>query len=241
MKFLTIIYQFLTIIYNNKRQLASVAFVVLLLGAFFSLLKSCVFYDPEGSIEIQSKNEYSCISTEYLGQFIYEKYPDAKVLVVYDAISSSPLIEQRLTGLRKSFDGKIDVVAEIGFPLKTPKERPARMMHSIDYIKADDFNEIMQKYPNVNMIISLVGLPYDVQNMHIWDITDSKKRPRVIVFGGSLKYLTPVIKAGVIDALVIYREMDQSVNQLPPDDLKEAFDRRFRLITPENIQKKDKK
>lgn len=209
---------------------------ILFIVSFVSLLKNCVLSEEEGEIEARAKAEYSCISTEYLGQFLSESFPNAKSLIIYDSVSTSKLMEQRIVGLRKGLAGKIEIIKEIGLPTTPPKDIPPNMIRISDFINADDFNKAIKKYPKADLIISLIGLPDDIQNMDIWQIEDKKKRPKLAVFGGSIEVLSTAIKANYIQALVVYRQMDKYANQLPPDDLKEAFNRRFILITPQNIK-----
>lgn len=209
----------------------------IIIFAIFILLKNLVFDKEVGEVNTQSKQEYSCISTEYLGKYISEKYPNSKALVFYDSVSTSKLMLQRICGLRKGLAGKVEVVQEIGMPKKYPKGIPPQMFRTNEYIRAEDFNRAMKKYPRANMLISLVGLPADIEEMTVWQIKNKNKRPKVAVYGGDPKKLSTAIREGYIQALVVYREMDKSFNKLPPGDLEAAFNKRFMLITPQNINK----
>ena len=86
----------------DKRKLAYIGLSVLILSAFFSMLNSCVFYVPEGDVESASKFEYASISTEYLGNYLSKTYPNSKTLIIYNAIPSTKVVEQRIIGLRKA-------------------------------------------------------------------------------------------------------------------------------------------
>lgn len=220
----------------KKNILKYIGLGILIIVGSSSLLKNCILVEEEGEVETRAKNEYSCISTEYLGKFLANSFPDSKALIIYDSVSTSKLMEQRMTGLRKGIEGKIEIVKELGFPTKIPKDIPPNMMRISDFVKAEDFNMAMKKYPQANLVISLIGLPEDIQEMQIWQIEDKKKRPKLAVFGGDIDQLANAIKADFIQALVVYRPMDKYVNQLPPSDLEEAFKRRFILITPQNIK-----
>jgi len=221
----------------GKRNLFITLSIILIFFGIAFTIRNLFFSEEEGEIEKRSKKQYSAISTEYLGKYLSEKYPKSKAVIFYDSLSTSPVFEERLNGLRKGLQGSIDIYLEIPLPKSVPQNIPPRMIRAIDYISAEDFNIVMKKYPNVNMIISLVGLPHDSAKMNIWQIDDPIKRPKFILFGGNLRELSPAIEAGYINALVLYRHMDKSVNELPPADIEEAFNRRFRLITPESVKK----
>lgn len=225
----------ISLFYNSNVRL--IGLVALIGLAFFSLLKSCFFYEAEGEIEARSKSQYSCISTEYLGKYLSDTYPNAKALIFYDSISSSNLMKQRIDGLKKGL-GSMTIVKEIGLPSNIPEDIPRHMIRSCDYIKANDFNKAIKKYTRANLIISLIGLPEDYDQINIWGM-DDKHRPKVALFGASLEEFKSDLENGFVNALVIYKQMDKSVNQLPPSNLKEAFNKRFKLITDDNVNELD--
>ena len=213
---------------------------VLVLAAFVSLLRNCVFREPEGRTQSQARILYSSVSTEYLGNYLADKFPESRALIIFDAASNSKILQERLNGLRKGLKGKVEIVNELGLPTQLPPGVPPEMIRTIELIKASDFDSAMKNNPKANMIITLIGLPQDIQNMQIWRMEDAKKRPKMIVFGGDPEILKDAIKADYIQALVVYRQMDKYAKQKPPSDLNEAFARRFILYTPQNIAELEK-
>ncbi|MEA2013488.1 MAG: hypothetical protein U9O87_10505 [Verrucomicrobiota bacterium] len=204
-------------------------------------LKNCFFYPVEGVVEDESKKQYTYLSTEYLGKYLTEEYPDSKIVIIYSSISVTKIQQLRLEGLRKGLSDDCEIIKQVGLPFYIPGGIPQCMISLNEFLKAKDFNDVFLENEDADMFISLVGLPEDLNKMSLWEIESEVKRPKLIVFGGDVSILKEAIINDYIQALIVYRQMDNSVNKLPPDNLKEAFSRRFMLITPKNIENLIKK
>jgi len=79
----------------------------------------------------------------------------------------------------------------------------------------------------------LTGLPYDVENLTLWNISDP---PKLAIIGpGSLHKLKNAIVQNYVAGVVTYRPRYDFEDRSVPKDLDEAFNKRFLLITPSNI------
>jgi hypothetical protein len=94
-------------------------------------------------------------------------------------------------------------------------------------------NKLLDKYDGkYDMIVTTIGLPQDAKRLDIWK---GDKKPKVALASGSVYELRGAIKSGAIVAAVTYNPQAEYDDKPVPKDLDEAFNKRFLLLTPENI------
>jgi hypothetical protein len=98
------------------------------------------------------------------------------------------------------------------------------------------FDKLITANPNANLVISLIGLPYDVANMKLWKMSE-QSRPKVALLTGDIHQLKGAIFSKYIVAAVAMRPDLKSIDEKAPSDPQKAFDIRYLLVTPENVVK----
>lgn len=105
-------------------------------------------------------------------------------------------------------------------------------------MKAVDFDAMMKRHPDCNLIISLIGLPMDIENMEIWyaEETPEAPKPKIALMDANIYNLKAAILSGIVVGTVTYSPTAKFDESTPPEDVQQAFDKRFLLITPENVE-----
>lgn len=179
-----------------------------------------------------------------LGQELAKVKPGAKVLVIVNPDSQMDKRQQVLIeGLKEGFGSAITDVTIKSPNVKKPKlpkgQDPEMMMEMPfeELVKADDINKLLSQNRSCNIIVSLIGLPMDMANLKIWEQfeDDPKKTPRLSLLFGDISMLYPAIKGGLIPACVSYKPDAVYSEDAAPDDMQAAFDVRYILITPKNV------
>lgn len=197
---------------------------------------------PEGRYEL----EYLRIGTETLGRYLAQKYPDSTALVLVDP--PSPLNRDRrvalLEGLRRGFNGKITIGQEAS-PERPPAARRAPdggprpgqddISQPMDYwLTREDFDSLVEKHlETCELVVSMIGVPADAGKMRLWTLPN---RPKLALASGSVFELRSLIANGGIVAAVAFSPEAVFSNERPPSDVEEAFEKRFLLLTPENVE-----
>jgi hypothetical protein len=105
-----------------------------------------------------------------------------------------------------------------------------------EIMTAQSVTEGIAKYPGTTMIVTFIGLPRDFTNMEIWYGEDEAKKLKVAVINGEVYQLGPGISAGQIVAAVTYNPKAKFDESKAPSDPQAAFDKRYLMITPENVE-----
>lgn len=242
------------------RPLATVAAAVALVLALFNLIAGTGGPDVE---EIRKTQQaFQKIAGEKMGRFLAANHKGEKILVLggvdYSEIMPEETLEKGgydttwktyMEGLKKGMDD--DVVLADVVRLAVPEEvkkavaamNDARtgdappdyfMMEEGMSLDAEDYNAALAPYlDDVDVIVSLTGLPYDVENMSIWAHEDPPKL--ALVGGGSLHKLKDAIAQSYIVSVITYRPQYDFEDRSIPKDLDEAFAKRFIMITPDNL------
>lgn len=192
---------------------------------------------------------YQRIAMERLGQHLAEAHSGFRALVVKPIEFGDPTetTTAQLDGLRAGLGGQIEIVAIVSPEI--PEEFRQMMEHAgedmdmvpmppmadMSMMQADSFNAGVNDYlDDVDLVISLVGLPMDMQNLSIW-----RKRPppKLAVYGfPHMPGIKEAIGDGYIVAFVTHRpDPDPEAHKVMPRSIQD-FDTRYILITPENIQ-----
>jgi hypothetical protein len=100
-------------------------------------------------------------------------------------------------------------------------------------IQAQQFNDLFKKeLAGVGLVISLIGLPLDAEALSLWQMADPPKLAAIVTT--QLPPVQEAVRRGYIAALVVHRPDAAAAAKSAPDSV-EAFDRRFLLVTPDNV------
>lgn len=237
---------------NPKAKPAAIALLILvIICAIIILHQTDIIGSGSTARLIENEMKYAGFSTEILGRYLAEKYPNSKALLIVDkAFEENERQKVMIESLKKGLDNKITIVTMASPCEGVTEEYPVDEMDTsppegeepgamtpplMELVTAADFDAIIKKNSGCDMIISLVGLPMDVQNMVIWQMPD-ETRPKVALVSSDIFNLKSAILSKAIVAVVAYSPQAVFDESKVPSDPQKAFDRRYLLITPENVE-----
>ena len=166
---------------------------------------------------------YTRAQTQVLGETIARNHAGAKILLITDPETQGTRdrIKMMRESIEKGLGGSGKVVAT-----EAPKQY---------FITAQEFDQMLDAHPECNLVISLMGLPYDFQEMAFWTKSDGE-RQKLVVINGNFYDLRKAFMANYIQVAVVHRpDIKYDVEGEIPDDYKAAFEKRFILITPKTV------
>ncbi|NLF16977.1 MAG: hypothetical protein GX595_06940 [Lentisphaerae bacterium] len=191
------------------------------------------------------------IGGKKLGLYLAEKHSGGKVLILTEpklgaqAGKPNPLIE----GLKEGLGTALTVVGEVSpevpadkakaFAAEMPMEgapdgaMPGEMMPPLEYwFSAKIFDDLVGKQSGFDVLVTTIGLPQDARNSKI---LRDKDRPKIAVLNGSIYDLKAAIRPDMIVGAITYNPKAEYDDKPVPKDLDEAFNKRFLLVTPDNL------
>ena len=236
---------FIGMIFCAKKQhvnsIAKPAAVGLLLLVVICAISIMVHNMGDGDTSELIANEmvFSKASTYVLGKKLAELSPGGKVLYIVGSLDNpserqTSMIESFKEGCGAGMDIKV-VAPDIKKP-EGEAAYPGADSFMFDVIKAKDFNKLLARNKGYNIIVTTIGLPSDAGNIALWKEFEKnpKKCPKLVFVNGEISKLAPLVKNGLVEAIVYYKP-GADYEKPPPPDLKEAFDIRYLLITKSNI------
>jgi hypothetical protein len=194
------------------------------------------------------------VATEGLAQYLAQKYPGQRALVVSNPYTQRKGLdkgvyeqeEAGIRGLRKGFAGKVALTAVV-FPALNPLaqnnpraiEIPAGSTTPLSFLVAEDaFDQLAQQQAGGDIIVSLIGLPANLDRVEVWRRPGKPKfallLPDLRMIGNATA-LQNAVKAEKLAAFVLNKP-GAPLEQTPlSKDRKAEFERRFILVTPDNI------
>lgn len=166
---------------------------------------------------------YTRAQTQVLGETIARNHAGAKILLITDPETQGTRdrIKMMRESIEKGLGGSGKIVAT-----EAPK---------LYFITAKEFDVMLDAHPECNLVITLMGLPYDFQEMEFWTKSD-EERQKLVVINGNLRDLRKAFMANYIHVAVTHRpDIKYDVEGKIPDDYKAAFEKRFILITPKTV------
>jgi hypothetical protein len=85
------------------------------------------------------------------------------------------------------------------------------------------------------MIVSLIGLPYDFEEMEFWTM-EEETRPKMMLVNANIFNLKKAMQGGFVQAVLHYKpNLRYDINEEPPSDWREAFAKRYIIIDGSNL------
>ena len=189
---------------------------------------------------LDAEVEYSASTTYTLAKHLSHFMPGAKVLVVTGKLYKKNVFQQaKIKALKEGFSPAItDVVFDVP-PVKKLGEGAIA-----DSMTAADMDKLFAKHKDRNLIVTLIGLPFDMPRMKIWNqfLKDKGKTPKLAILSGNVSTLGAFIQSGLIVGVVVTNPQYRYTEDMPvPKNYEEAFKERYLLITPNNVAKVSKK
>ncbi len=174
-----------------------------------------------------------------LGKYVTEQMPKGEIILLIDPSKKENKAQQAMIdGLNEGFNNTDAELTIVSLPL--PKILPVKQIGAIDYNKftSKEFNKAIKRYPKCDMIISLVGLPVDLQNLKILQkfIKEPSKAPKIALLNCRVPNMYQLMK-GKFVTTIVYPNPKEKYNDDSPDsgDLMKTFDMHYLLITPKNM------
>jgi hypothetical protein len=222
------------------KPMAVVLMIVVIISAVVILMKTGVLGDQGTQKIIANELTYAKAGYYMLGKELAEKVPGAKTLLIVEKTRPN---DDRTPALLQAFKdgaaGKLTIAATatptVTWPDgRQPKPEEMDMMPMNEMLKAKDYNDVMDKNSDCNLVVSFIGLPMDIEELHVWNMAPDK-RPKLGLINCAYHNLKNAIKSGVVVAVVGINPTAKFDEQPAPKDSKAAFERRYIMITPENV------
>lgn len=230
------------------RPTPALVFVILVAAGF-----SFWFYlkpDPQGSaLRVRE------IATRGLAEHLARTHPGKSALVISNPFTQRPdtaraIVDTEqagLRGLREGFGRSISVAA-VAFPeLKgEARENPRALLAGVEtatplsyLVEPEAFDALAGKHANCEIIVSLIGLPLEVARCEAWKAAGAPRfallLPDLRVIGDAAA-VKVAMKSGKLAAFVLVRPGAPGDDTPPGRDWKAEFEKRFLLITAENVE-----
>lgn len=219
------------------RPLAGICGIVAFVMAIWAIIYQV--NAPKKMVQnIQQKElQYHRIAMKTLGAFLAEEHAGGKILMIAQSVNQFSKDRHDITvaSLTEGFAGKLKIVKVEHMESGEEGMGPEGFL-----LTAKTFDKLVRKYKGkADVILSIIGLPYDYSEMDFWQLAPSK-RPKLIVYHANLhdEDIQRAIHRGLITAvLTTHPNASFDPKASVPDDEKEAFDSRFILVHAKNIEK----
>jgi len=189
------------------------------------------------------------IATRRLAEYLVKSRAGQRVLIISNPFAPTQggrILAQEaagIRGLRKGFADKIAIEA-VAYPNLRPEARTnPRSIETLpgtstplSFLMADDcFDQLVTQYPACDLIVSLVGLPANLDQVAVW------KRPAPPRFAlllpdlrviGDAPAVKDALKSGKLAGFIAQKPI-RSTSTVAHES---AFDRQFLLINNENVE-----
>ncbi len=180
------------------------------------------------------KNETTYYASQgyRIGQFLKNNNPDRKILLLSEPdFMQNESIKQLAYAMIEGYGSNNVTLDTIAVPPGYGDMQIPLYMS----MKAEDFDRVLDRYPDTDFVISMVGLPPDLENLNA---LRNENSPKLLLLGlpsGPLPQLSELIRDGQIVAVVISNPAAR-YDVPAPKDRNAAFDLRYVLVSKENLE-----
>lgn len=238
-------------------QPLTIALLVLVLGCAVAIIAKSM----SGSTKTMIAGEmtYNNASATVFGRYLAAEYPGSSALVIVeDKNSTDEFYLARMAALKEGLGEAVKIVAvetpdvfatspvDAAATSDDPSAPPAASVPPLmitpvtNLMLAEHFDVLIDQNPGCQLIITMIGLPRDVDNLKMWAMPE-ETRPKVAMYSsgstGISQYMEAIAAGSICVALTYSPDAKFDLgNQLPPTDPQAAFDQRYLLITPANLE-----
>lgn len=220
--------------------------LIIVTALYINLLKSDVDHTA-----IDREKAYQRAQAIVLSNTLTNMYSGGgKCLVIHNTVSEAHKGEvmKLIESFKEGFGGKVtEMVIK---PIKDYPGDEALMEEAMMENTAEDFNKIIKENADCDVVIIMVPLPnspaelmkmdlfslvQDPDDEKKWIKDPSRAYPLVGVFNGYIGNLEPFFLDNLVGAMSLWKP-DPQIDEKPvPENVKEAFDKRYLIVSPENI------
>lgn len=220
--------------------------LIIITAMYINFFKS----DVDHSAIIREK-EYQRAQAIVLSNTLTNMYSgNGKCLVIQNQVSDAhkPDVDKIVEAFKEGFGGKVTQM--VVKPIKEFAGDEALMEEAMMENTAEDFNKLIRENSDCDVVIIMVPLPNAPEELLKMDIfrliedPDDKERfikdpkmkyPLVGVFNGYIGNLETFFLDQLIGAMSLWKP-DPTIDEKPvPENVKNAFDKRYLIVTPDNI------
>lgn len=230
------------------RQTPALVFVVLVAAGF-----SLWFYlkpDPQGNaLRVRET------ATRGLAEHLARTHPGKNALIISNPFTQGQgtakgIVETEqagIRGLREGFGKSASVVAVVFPELKAEaRENPRALLADVEtstplsyLVEPEAFDQLARQHANCEIIVSLIGLPLEVARCEAWKAAGAPRfsllLPDLRIIGDAA-VVKSAVKSGKLAAFVLARPGAPGDDTPPGRDWKAEFEKRFLLVTAENVE-----
>ena len=221
---------------NKQKQGAAwgqpVAIICAIIAIVAALWSTVSNLSGSGAKKAHREVEFQKIQTRKLGQYIAQNHAGAKVIIINDPFNDGTRPNPMLEGLKDGLGSAVTIVAEVApaVPKMENAEGPeGEMMEPMEtWYTARAMDDILKgANADYDMVITCIGLPAGG--------LARLKGKKVAIAGGSVYEYGPAIQGKMIVAAVTYKPDAEYDDKPVPSNMEEAFNKRYLLVTPENL------
>ena len=219
----------------NAKTIAILCLIIVVVCAGKFLVDTGSF----GGMSREMKEALACYerfseaSAQAAGELVSKKFAGKNVLIVASGGNAWEKQPNKLVEYTKKYINGANVTVK-GLPYDTPAGDSGMME---EYMNAKYFNQLFDENKDVDVFVMTLSLPYDPSQMARIKLWKQKNPPKLVLINADVNFLGQEIKKGTIAGAVVMRPdlKQEDFEKNAPKDLKEAFEARYVLITPENI------
>jgi hypothetical protein len=214
-----------------KSRLSSFFLLFLITGASVFMLYDAGIFGRKKINRNFHVSEFEAARAFVLGKFISEGYPGFNIVIISGTDDSDrEFYDVRIESLKKGLGPGVKILALVNFEAERNKQGYLQYSKNITSI---DFDLLLAKYDSCGIMISILSLPNDFRKMKMFSYSESEKLGLAVLNGQPEKYSSEVKKGNII-AFTCVRPMWTFTPDIPRDPIK-AFDLRYLLIYPDNV------
>lgn len=213
------------------QPVAFVLFIVVVVGAIM-LLRSLNVFGGNDSL-LSNELKFYASQGNQAGVFLAKENGGKKVLFIAEPnFDASESIKGLIAAFKQGYGSDNVVVDTIALP--EGQQNDPMPLYMI--MKAKDFDALLEKHSDCQVVVTSIGLPEDVNRMNFWKMA-ADKRPVLFLLGlpsGRINGLADQIKKGTVAGVVVPNPSAKYDVPVPRDPA-EAFAIRYLLIDKSNV------
>ncbi|HCE42972.1 MAG TPA: hypothetical protein DET40_05445 [Lentisphaeria bacterium] len=191
-------------------------------------------YSNDRLLQIESR--YNFCKGFVLGKYLAEKYPDRKAMIIVPPDYELNFRQKELVdSIVKGFGDSITLEAIEEIAVDLSRYQKGKSPHIEEIMTAEDFDYAFNKHRDCEVVVSIIGVPKDIEKMRVWGMKDYE-RPKIALLNSSTKYLESAIKGKYVVASVHYIPGFKAKTTILPSSPEKVFENRYILVTPENVE-----